>query len=145
MQWTFEAVTPDEHFVNGVRVFYRAFCADEVCQVIEDSSERCGVCVKKCDVFDYPMKNVDEGIMVDGMTILTSLPTQQPAPFPFVKGSREVLDTLILKVRSEFQRCHPNVVKAWTDWAEKEAPVSDSVEEYIAKKPLATFCLVWSQ
>jgi len=136
LQWTFEAVTPDEYFANGVRVFYRAFAAEEVVQIIEDPSKPCGVEAKKCDVFDYPMKDVARGIMVDGMTVLTSIPTQKPLPFPFVKGSREVLDAVILKVRGEFQRCQPAVVQQWTDWAKDCAPASDSVEEYLDKKPL---------
>jgi hypothetical protein len=76
LQLAFEAVTPDEYFANGVQVFYRAFGAEEVVQIIEDRSKQCGVYAKKCDVFEYPMKDVEKGIMVDGMTILTSLPMQ---------------------------------------------------------------------
>jgi len=136
LQWTFEAVTPDEYFVNGVRMFYRAYAAEEVVQIIEDPSKQCGIDAKKCDIFDYPQKNVDKNIMVDGMTVLNSLPAQKPPPYPFVKGGREVLDAVIVKVRGEFQRCHPAVVQEWTDWAKDCAPASDSVEEHLAKKPL---------
>lgn len=135
-QWTFEAVTPDENFVNGVRVFYRAYAADKVVEIIEDSSKQCGIDAKECDVFDFPMKDVEKGIMVDGMTLLTSMPTEMPAPLPFIQGSRELLDTLILKVRAEFQTCHPSVVQEWVDWAKEDAPASDSVEEYLQRKPL---------
>jgi hypothetical protein len=136
LQWTFEAVTPDEYFVNGVRVFYRAYAADTVCQIIEDRSARCGVYAKTCDVFDYPMRDLEKGIPVDGMTVLTSLPTEPPQPYPFVSGSREMLDSVVQKVRQDFHQCHPKVVEAWATWAKDEAPASDNVDEYIRDKPL---------
>ena len=136
LQWTFEAVTPDEYFVNGVRVFYRAYAADKVVQIIEDSSKRCGVYAKNCDVFDYPMRDPANGIPVDGMTVLTSLPKEMPKPFPFVKGSRELLDNVLLKVRQDWQHCHPKCVEEWEKWARDEAPASDNVDEYLLKKPL---------
>ena len=136
LQWTFEAVTPDAYFVNGVRVFYRAYAADKVVQIIEDSTKRCGVYAKNCDVFDYPMRDVKKGILVDGMTVLASLPTELPKPYPFVKGGRELLDDVLLKVRQEFTQSQPSIVKAWTDWATNEAPASDSVDEYLIRKPL---------
>jgi hypothetical protein len=136
LQWSFEAVTPDEYFVNGVKVFYRAYAADEVCQIIEDSSAKCGVYAKVCDVFDYPMRDLKNGIPVDGMTVLSSLPTIDPKPYPFVKGSREILDSVVLKMRQEYQQCHPKIVEQWVAWAEHEAPSSDNVEEYLIKNPL---------
>ena len=136
LQWTFEAVTPDDYFTHGVRVFYRAYAADEVVQIIEDSSKQCGVWAKAADIFDYPMKDLENGIPVDGMIVLTSLPTTKPNPYPFVQGSRELLDNILLKVRQDFQQCHPKVVDAWTEWSRDVAPASDCVEEYVAKHPL---------
>jgi hypothetical protein len=136
LQWTFEAVTPDDYFINGVRIFYRAYAAEQVCQIIEDSSVRCGVYAKNCDVFDYPMRDFNNGIPVDGMTILTSLPAQSPQPYEFAQGSREILDSVVLKIRQEFQQCHPTVVQEWVDWATNNAPLSDNVNEYLLANPL---------
>jgi hypothetical protein len=136
LQWIFEAVTPDEYFTHGVRVFYRAYAANEVCEIIEDPSARCGVRAKKVDIFNFPMKNEAKGVMVDGMKILTSLPTEQPEPFPFVKGSREVVDAVVAKFRSIYQRNHAELVHSWAHWAKHEAPPSNSIAEYLELKPL---------
>ena len=43
---------------------------------------------------------------------------------------------MLLKVRTEFQRCHSDVLKEWTDWARDCAPANDSVEDYVKKKGL---------
>jgi hypothetical protein len=104
--------------------------------IIEDSSKTCGIYAKEADVFPFPMKNVDEGIMVDGMCILKSLPSEQPQPYPFVQGSRGVLDNVVYKVESNYTRNHPNIVKQWKEWARDVAPQSDSVEEYVRDHPL---------
>jgi hypothetical protein len=136
LQWSFEACTPDDYFKNGVKVFYRAYCADEVCQIIEDNTKQCGVEAKVCDVFDFPVRDEKDGILVDGMTVLQSLPSKKPDPYPFVPNSREILDSVLLKVRQEFTTCHPKLVAEWEDWATKEAPASDSVEQYLTRKPL---------
>ena len=129
-------MTPDVYFVNGVRVFYRAYAADHVVEIIEDSTKQCGVYAKNCDVFDYPMRDLKKGIPVDGMTVLASLPTELPKPYPFLKGGREVLDNVLLKVRKEFQSTQPLLAKEWSDWAKNEAPASDNVDEYLLRKPL---------
>ena len=91
---------------------------------------------KICDVFDFPVRDRDAGIMVDGMTILQSLPSQKPDPYPFVAGGREILDTVLAKVRKEFGTCHPKIVKDWERWASDVAPASDSVEQYLTNNPL---------
>jgi hypothetical protein len=137
LQWSFEACTPDEFFKNGVKIFYRAYSTDEVCQIIEDKNAKmCGVVAKVCDVFDFPVKNAFAGILVDGMTILQSLPMRKPDPYPFLQGSREVLDKVLVKVQQEFGTCHPKLVADWQKWAAEEAPASDSVDEYLLRKPL---------
>jgi hypothetical protein len=89
-----------------------------------------------CDVFDFPVRDEKDGILVDGMTVLQSLPSKKPDPYPFVPNSREILDSVLLKVRQEFTTCHPKLVAEWEDWATKEAPASDSVEQYLTRKPL---------
>jgi hypothetical protein len=136
LQWTFEAVTPDEHFPHGVRVLHRAYSADEVVEILEDSSKPCGMHAKLVEVFDFPMKEPEKGIMVDGMTILTSLPSTKPEPFPFVADSRELLDDVLYKVETKFTRNHSTVVDAWKEWAATVAPKNNDVIEYVRDHPL---------
>jgi hypothetical protein len=47
-------------------MFYYAFGAKEVVQIIKDSSKQYGVYAKKCHVLDYPMNDDEKGIMVGG-------------------------------------------------------------------------------
>jgi hypothetical protein len=136
LQWNFEAVTPDMYFPNGVRVFYRAFAAEQVFEIINDKTKQCNCHAKRCDVFDYPMKDVKSGIHVDGMHILRDLPSEQPKPYQYVQGGREQLDNLLVKIKQEFSQTHSEIVKQWHEWAEHEAPSSDSVEDYLRDKPL---------
>jgi len=64
LQWTFEALALATVCLSkGVRVFYRAYCADDVGQIISDSSKRYA---KSADVSDNPMKDIDQGIYMDG-------------------------------------------------------------------------------
>jgi hypothetical protein len=136
LQWTFEAVTPDDFFPHGVRVFHRAFSSDNVVQILEDPSKTCKVYAKASDVFDFPIRDFSKGILRDGMHVMTSLPTEYPTPYPFVEGSREVLDAVLVKIRSEYQVNHADVVMDWNIWAGEVAPKSDSVDEYIRDHPL---------
>ena len=93
----------DTYFTNGVRVMYRAYAAEEHVSVFKDSTKQCGIHAKVADVFWYPHKNRKEGIMVDGMKILTAMPNQRPAPYPFVPGSRALLDGVMVKVETELK------------------------------------------
>ena len=137
LQWTFEAVTPDPvYFKHGVRVFYRAYCAEDVVQIVADPTKRCGIYAKVVDVFDYPMRDVRRGIMVDGMRILDSLPFELPSPYSFSEGSREVLDNVMIKVRTDFHQKHSVALDEWNAWARDEAPAVDTVEEYVQQHPL---------
>lgn len=63
LQWSFEAVTPSAYFPQGVRVQYRAYAADEVIEVVEDCNQFCGVYAKATDIFWFPMKNSDAGLI----------------------------------------------------------------------------------
>lgn len=90
--------------------------------------------VTEADLLLYVyIQDIDNGILVDGMILLTSLPTKKPYPMPFLSDSREVLDKVLLKVRQEFQRCHSHVVQEWSEWAKDCAPTNDSVEDYVQK------------
>lgn len=111
---------------------YRQYARDEVVEVYEDDRMFCSVGAKVCDVFWYPMKKPNhEGIPVDGMTIMTSLPTCLPQPKPFVEGSRELLEQVLYQVQNDYSLTHPTVVRDWQTWAEENCPESDDVHEYL--------------
>ncbi len=134
--WTFEAVTPNEYFVHGVRCMYRAYSQDEVVQIIEDPTKEHGVFAKVTDVFDFPRKNLSAGILVDGMTIIDHLPNTFPQPYPLVKGSRVLLEDLVNKIDRKFAITNPDVVNEWHDWMNNVAPQSDDVSAFLKDKPL---------
>ena len=136
LQWTFEAVTPNEQFPLGVRVLHRTYCADEVVEILEDASKPCGIYAKVLDVFNFPMKDLEKGIVADGMSILTSLPSTKPDPFQFVPESHEVLADVMFKVDAKYGRSHPAVMDDWKKWRDEIAPKSDKVEEYLEDKTL---------
>ena len=67
------------------------------------------------------------------MTILTSIPTEQPKPMEFVKDGREIVDKVLLKVRQDFARSHSEVVKEWVEWVKECAPANDSVDQHVKR------------
>ena len=70
------------------------------------------------------------------MSILKSVLTGLLESDSFVKGSKELLDTVFKSIERHFEVAKPHIVADWKNWIENIAPKSDDAGEYCATHPL---------
>ena len=161
LQWKFQAVQPCTDFPLGVKTTYRAY-AQEVNEIVSDSSKALGYAVHSCHVKWFPEAEEASGI-VEGMYILNKFPSDPIIAESFVPNSRELLDNVCSKVSSHYTPAAnifhrpiqqttmqqaadageedkilygDKIVAEWLDFLENIAPRSNDVNEYCEEHPL---------
>ena len=137
LQWQVEAVTVCPEFPLGVKTMYRRACAESINEIVEDPRYPCGVYAQAADVFSFPQKDEEKGIMVDGMYVLQSLPTEFPVAMPFPDNSLHLMTAMLDKINNKFNGQNDRtVVDAWVDFAAKDVPLTNDVEKHVLDHPL---------
>ena len=135
LQWQVEAVTPCQNFPLGVKTMYRRASAESIIEVIEHVGAKCGIYPQRADVFWFPQKNEADGVEVDGMYLLQSLPNHFPDPNPFPDNSLYQLQELLPKIHSKFVVNNKTVVDQWFEFA-NSAPQTNDVRKHVLDNPL---------
>ena len=136
LQFIFESTDVDEkYFPLGVKIQYRAFCADKVILLKQTSKHLTGLEPMCIDVTTYPLEDKEAGTPA-GLSLLQSLPSGTLKPAAFVQGSTAVLRGVLISIEKHFKVRKPHIVKDWKQWISTVAPASDDAGEYILKHPL---------
>jgi hypothetical protein len=117
-------VDVDEGFPTGCRITYRAFCAEQYVQIIENENFPCGLEAINYHVSTHPTN------APGGLFILQQLPSGKPLlPMPFTADGRTEFDCFFKKIKEMF-RSQPDVIQQWNDWS-TIIPASDDAFEYV--------------
>jgi len=123
LQFIFESVPVSEDYPFGVKVQYRAYCADEVIEIWEGEGESFphGFQPVKVEVKSYPVN------------IIKALPREDCRIYPqqFVAGSRAELEKVANQMISEIQNTNPGAAREWEEFLDI-CPRNDSVMSYLA-------------
>ena len=126
LQFIFEA---DADSSMGVKTTYRAYAQDSFIEIVEDDAveqqSACGLIPQECIVKNRPLPG--EAPVV----VLTKMPSGDIKPAPFIAGSRDIIDEVSVKMRSQFAKGRPEVTKEWMKWSTEQFPASDNVQDYV--------------
>jgi len=87
LQWRFQRVPISVNFPLGVKTTYRAFCQDEVWEIIKDSEKRVGFSGRVCKVQWFPEEDKERNIP-EGFYLLQRFPDSEIKPEAFIPDSR---------------------------------------------------------
>lgn len=109
LQFKFEFVGRSEAFPLGVKTSYRAFCCNEVIELLEEFT-------------DNPLDSGFRPVLTEvkwqpdhsqeSLEILNDIPTADFIPHGFIKGSRNALNNTIREVESYFSK-RLEVIREW--------------------------------
>jgi hypothetical protein len=150
LQWRFQRVPISTNFPLGVKTTYRAFCQDEVWEIIKDSEKRVGFSGRVCKVQWFPEEDKERNIP-EGLYLLQRFPDLEIKPEAFIPDSRAKLENTVRKIIGHFSPmevgdCDASVIRPsdlidekkfgdeiiakWIDFAENRAPLNDDTEDY---------------
>lgn len=127
------------YYPLGVRTQYRAYAADEVCEISKcapTSALDVGFAAHLVKVQWFPTLNPkSEGAQTaDILLPLLDLPTDDMLAAGFIEGSKEKLTNTVRAVHAYFR--DQDIISAGWDSFERLAPQSDSAAEYVRDNPL---------
>eukprot|EP01034_Spumella_vulgaris_P035770 gene35770-44106_t len=130
--FTCEAVGISVDFPLGCRTTYRAYCKDEVVEIVSDATSPFGLRPQTAMVATFPAQTADS---VGGMYLMRKIPHKTTIdPMPFVAGSRDLFDTRLMSFENHFQ-AGSSVIAEWQQWGEHVIPQSDNVNDHIERHP----------
>ena len=101
LQWRFQRVPISTKFPLGVKTTYRAFCQDEVREIIKDSEKRVGFSGRVCKVQWFPEEDKERNIP-EGLYLLQRFPDLEIKPEAFIPDSRAKLENTVRKIIGHF-------------------------------------------
>ena len=143
---------PGNFFPTGVKTTHKAYSSDKVFELVKQSTDLCSTTLGISTGFElkevystwqpepFGLNSIRTRQGVEGYYLLKEIPhLVEKLPVASLEpGSAELIKDCVLEVRKKFQihSIDPNearVRKEWDEWFERSAPITDSVEDYMAK------------
>ena len=144
--WRFDAVQPSQWFPMGVKTCYKAYSSDQVIEFVKKGKDEClspigaATGLEPVTVFCPWRPAPDDDPTrpsIEGLYLLRGVPNALNGtldPQPLVENSHLVFQTTLRHVRDHYDPTNDAMVlKAWSDWAEKFCPITDSAEDYLTR------------